>query len=86
MSDISQPDQLNIETPEQVDLHLPIAGIGSRFLAILTDTVIQIVAETLLILLIVLFISASQQARIGHLRTLRSRQCFETTCLISAAG
>jgi hypothetical protein len=25
-------DQLNIETPEQVDLHFPIAGIGSRFL------------------------------------------------------
>lgn len=34
-------DQLNIETPEQVDLRFPIAGIGSRFLALLTDSVIQ---------------------------------------------
>jgi len=62
--DINQPDQLNIETPEQVDLRLPIAGIGSRFLAILADTVIQIVVEGLLILLVVLFLSASQQAQI----------------------
>src|ERR1700678_544605 len=60
-----QPDQLNIETPEQVDLRLPIAGIGSRFLAILTDTVLQIVAELLLILFYVLFVSASQRQHVG---------------------
>jgi len=30
-------DQLNIETPEQVELRFPIAGIGSRFLVILID-------------------------------------------------
>lgn len=34
-------DQLNIETPEQVELRFPIAGIGSRFLAIFTDSVLQ---------------------------------------------
>src|ERR1700733_6282945 len=34
-------DQFNIETPEQVDLRFPIAGIGSRFLALLTDSFIQ---------------------------------------------
>ena len=34
-------DQFNIATPEQVDLRFPVAGIGSRFLAILLDTVIQ---------------------------------------------
>jgi uncharacterized RDD family membrane protein YckC len=34
-------DQLNIETPEQVDLHFPIAGVGSRFIAILLDTLLQ---------------------------------------------
>jgi uncharacterized RDD family membrane protein YckC len=67
MSDIYQPDQLNIETPEQVDLHLPIAGIGSRFLALLADSTIQILAEGLLLLLIVLLLSASQQAHIGEI-------------------
>jgi uncharacterized RDD family membrane protein YckC len=34
-------DQLNIETPEQVDLHFPIAGVGSRFLAVALDMVLQ---------------------------------------------
>ena len=44
-------DQLNIETPEQVDLHFPIAGVGSRFIAILLDTLIQFVAYGLLFLI-----------------------------------
>jgi uncharacterized RDD family membrane protein YckC len=34
-------DQLSIETPEQIALELPLAGIGSRFLAIAIDTLIQ---------------------------------------------
>src|SRR5450432_2172871 len=36
-------DQISIETPEQVALNFSIAGIGSRFLAIFTDTVVQTV-------------------------------------------
>ena len=40
MSDLNlYADQLNIETPEQVDLHFPIAGIGSRFIAVLLDMI-----------------------------------------------
>lgn len=34
-------DQLNIDTPEQIALELPLAGIGSRFLALAIDTLIQ---------------------------------------------
>jgi uncharacterized RDD family membrane protein YckC len=34
-------DQLNIDTPEQIALEFPMAGIGSRFLAIVVDTLIQ---------------------------------------------
>ncbi len=33
-------DELNIDTPEQVDLRYAIAGIGSRFVAILLDSLI----------------------------------------------
>ncbi len=33
-------DQLNIDTPELVSIELPLAGIGSRFIAILVDTLI----------------------------------------------
>jgi uncharacterized RDD family membrane protein YckC len=62
-----QRDQLNIDTPEQVDLRFSIAGIGSRFLGILVDSIIQAVAELLLILFFVLFISASAQAKISGL-------------------
>jgi uncharacterized RDD family membrane protein YckC len=35
-------DKLTIDTPEQTSLEYPIAGLGSRFLAILADTAIQI--------------------------------------------
>jgi uncharacterized RDD family membrane protein YckC len=52
-------DQLNIETPEQVDLRFPIAGIGSRFLAILADTAIQAIALFVLVFSFALIVSAA---------------------------
>ena len=55
----SYADQLNIETPEQVELRFPIAGIGSRFLALLTDTVLQGAALLVLFVVFFLIISAS---------------------------
>ena len=36
------PDKLTIETPEQIPLEFPLAGIGSRFLAIALDTLLQV--------------------------------------------
>jgi uncharacterized RDD family membrane protein YckC len=33
-------DQLNIDTPELVDIEMPLAGIGSRFIALLVDYLI----------------------------------------------
>jgi uncharacterized RDD family membrane protein YckC len=36
-------DQLSIDTPEQIALELPLAGIGSRFLALVIDTLIQFI-------------------------------------------
>jgi uncharacterized RDD family membrane protein YckC len=50
-------DQLNIETPEQVELRFPIAGIGSRFLAVLTDSLIQGVTLVVLFFGLVLLLS-----------------------------
>jgi uncharacterized RDD family membrane protein YckC len=40
---VSVADGLIIDTPEQVALEMPIAGIGSRFMAIAVDTLLQIV-------------------------------------------
>jgi uncharacterized RDD family membrane protein YckC len=42
-SDQLQDDQLQIDTPEQIALELPLAGIGSRFLGLAIDTLLQIV-------------------------------------------
>src|SRR5579863_10250486 len=33
-------DQLSIETPELVSIEMPLAGIGSRFIALLVDTLL----------------------------------------------
>ena len=52
-------EEHGIDTPEQVELHFPLAGLGSRFLALLLDTVIQFAANFVLILVIVLVFSAT---------------------------
>lgn len=36
-------DKLTIDTPEQTALEYPLAGLGSRFLALLADTAIQVI-------------------------------------------
>jgi uncharacterized RDD family membrane protein YckC len=41
---VYSPDKLIIETPEQIPLEFPLAGIGSRFLAIALDTLIQVLS------------------------------------------
>jgi uncharacterized RDD family membrane protein YckC len=38
---VQSTDQLRIDTPEQIALELPLAGIGSRFLALALDTIFQ---------------------------------------------
>lgn len=43
------PDKLTIETPEQIPLEFPLAGIGSRFLAIALDTLIQVLGFLLVV-------------------------------------
>ena len=39
---MSSGDKLTIETPEQTVLEFPLAGIGSRSLALAIDTLLQI--------------------------------------------
>jgi uncharacterized RDD family membrane protein YckC len=47
-------EQLTIDTPEQVALELPVAGVGSRFLALAIDTLIQ---ALLYLFLLVVFLA-----------------------------
>jgi uncharacterized RDD family membrane protein YckC len=40
---LQSADHLQIDTPEQISLELPLAGIGSRFLGLAIDTLLQFV-------------------------------------------
>lgn len=57
-------DQLNIDTPEQVDLQFSVAGIGSRFVAILIDHLIQIAFYIVAILLFSFLLSGTAVDRL----------------------
>lgn len=50
------PDELNIDTPELVDIQLPLAGIGSRFIALLVDSLIWFVGFFVVVVLLVIFL------------------------------
>ena len=48
-------DQLNIDTPELVEIEMPLAGIGSRFVALLVDMLIWFAGFLVLVILIAVF-------------------------------
>ncbi|MGB0122672.1 MAG: RDD family protein [Silvibacterium sp.] len=60
-------DQLTIDTPEQVAIRFPVAGIGSRFLAILADSALQIACYAVLILVFVLIATSAPKTAAGDL-------------------
>jgi len=53
--------RLSIDTPELVALEFPLAGIGSRFIAILIDYILQFAALVALILVMILFLPSMQK-------------------------
>lgn len=56
------PDQLSIETPELVSIDMPLAGIGSRFVALLVDMLLWSAAMLALFLFAFLFLPAIRAA------------------------
>jgi uncharacterized RDD family membrane protein YckC len=58
-------DQLNIETPEQVDLRFPVAGIGSRFVAVLLDHLLQLAVYILIGIAVAIFSSGNGAAGVA---------------------
>lgn len=54
-------DQLSIETPELVTLEYPLAGIGSRFIAVLVDYGVQAGAYIALLLAVMLFLPSLEK-------------------------
>ena len=69
MSTFSQPpatfDDHAIETPEQVALYFPLAGLGSRFLAVALDSLIQGVVTMVLVVAVVLVFAAIGTTRLN---------------------
>lgn len=62
------PEKLTIETPEQIALEFPLAGVGSRFLALAFDTLVQagmIVALGIVALMVRLVVPPSGLAAMG---------------------
>lgn len=51
-------DQLHIDTPELVSIEMPLAGVGSRFIAVLLDSLIWGAGLVVLILFLWLFLPA----------------------------
>jgi uncharacterized RDD family membrane protein YckC len=60
-------DQLTIDTPEQVSIRFPVAGLGSRFLAILADSVVQAIAYAAFILVLLLVATSAPKTSGGAL-------------------
>jgi uncharacterized RDD family membrane protein YckC len=67
---MSSFDKLTIETPEQTALEFPLAGIGSRFLALAADTLLQMaVAFILVVVFAVSAISLSLFSKVAGIWT-----------------
>ncbi len=58
-TDAALRDQLSIRTPELVAIEFPLAGIGSRFVALLLDYLLQVAAVFVLIFVFVLFFAGT---------------------------
>jgi uncharacterized RDD family membrane protein YckC len=53
---VPAPEKLTIDTPEQIPLEFPLAGVGSRFLALAFDSVLQVAA--FVAVLVIAFVAA----------------------------
>ncbi len=62
---MSSVDKLTIETPEQTSVEFPLAGIGSRFLAVALDTLLQFAVYIVLGLIAALVASLGFTGNLG---------------------
>ena len=56
-------DRLAIDTPEQIALELPLAGIGSRFLALVLDSLLQVFIVLVLLVMFGIWASTAEWER-----------------------
>jgi len=58
---VASADKLTIETPEQTSLEYSLAGVGSRFLALAFDSLLQLIASLVLFITAMLLIGGTAE-------------------------
>ena len=56
---MSDADRYTLETPENIQVHFELAGLGTRFCAMLLDTLLLVVVTAALVIVLVLTFSAA---------------------------
>lgn len=65
--------EYGIDTPEQVELRFPLAGLGSRFLAVMLDSVIQTAVTVVIVIIAILVFSAVGDRALNSMSTTASK-------------
>ncbi len=74
-------EKLTIETPEQIALEFPLAGVGSRGLALSIDSLIQVIAALVVILILVLTARDLERSWLGARNWVDAIAIFLLFCL-----
>jgi uncharacterized RDD family membrane protein YckC len=74
-------EKLTIETPEQISLEFPLAGVGSRGYALCIDTLIQIIAAIVIVLIVRFAAPDLQRSWVSAANWVVAIQIFALFCL-----
>lgn len=74
-------EKLNIETPEQIALEFPLAGVGSRGLALCIDTLIQVIAALIVVVIVMLALPDLSRTWMGAKNWVTAIAWFLLFCL-----
>ena len=74
-------EKLTIETPEQIALEFPLAGVGSRGLALCLDTIIQVIVALVIGLIVMLTVPDLNRTWVGARNWVIAVAWFLVFCL-----
>jgi uncharacterized RDD family membrane protein YckC len=74
-------EKLTIETPEQISLEFPLAGLGSRGLALCIDTLIQVIVALVVILIVALTAPDLERSWVAAAKWVVAIEIFLLFCL-----
>lgn len=74
-------EKLTIETPEQIALEFPLAGVGSRGLALCIDTLIQVIAALIVVVIVMLALPDLSRTWVGAKNWVTAIAWFLLFCL-----